>query len=343
MTVSELIFSGEFTKDYGNISIEIENIQRLSENINNHTLFFDLYSKKKNRSKELFTIAKSKPKAIITEHEEDFINVKIPVFSVKNVRRAYSFAYSAFQKINYSNLVFIGITGTNGKTTTASLLKSIFDGVGIKNGFIGTGKIISGNKVLTDINYSMTCPDPEVLYPAIKRIENDNCEIIIMEVSSHALALEKVAPIPFQIGIFTGLSEEHMDFHSNMESYFQEKSKLFTNTKKAIINYDDVWGRRLYHSLGDKAEGIGVVYQSDNYALEVALNGLTGSEYIYKSKTFASAIKLNIPGSHNIYNSMLAFAAARSLGLLPKDIRDALAKVTAIDGRCAASFLHNFL
>ena len=150
---------------------------------------------------------------------------------------------------NLDNIKFIGITGTNGKSTTAIILKNILSDFGYKVGLIGTGKIIFENEILSDENYSMTTPAPEVLYSAIGKMEEMGAEIIVMEVSSHALDQERAFPINFHIGIFTNLSPEHLDYHKNIDNYFKAKCKLFQNSKHKIINVDDPYGKTLFKNI----------------------------------------------------------------------------------------------
>ena len=155
-----------------------------------------------------------------------------------------------------------------------------------------------------------------------------------MEASSHALELEKLAPISFDIGIFTGLSHDHLEFHGSMEKYFNAKEKLIANAREVIINFDDPWGKRLYEKYACKATGIGVVWRSDISATDVEISGLAGIGYIYKGKNFLTRVKLPLPGIHNLYNSMCAFEAAYKMHLLPKDIKEALSRLERIGGRC---------
>ena len=270
--------------------------------------------------------------AIVGEYVPEDIASNIVV--VDNSRLALAKMSAAYYDYPYKKFKLIGITGTNGKTTTATMLNEILKCSGIKTGFIGTGKIISNNTVITDEKYSMTCPDPEILYPAVKRIEKDGCDIIIMEVSSHALALEKVSPIPFHMAIFTGLSREHLDFHSNMENYLKEKEKLIKKAEFCIINCDDESGYELYNKYSFKSEGVGITRITDNNALKIEDEETAGTQYVLRGNNYLSAVKINLPGEFNVYNSMLAFAAAVKMGIKPCDVKNALKTVVSVEGRC---------
>ncbi len=332
MKLKELLDCENSKIPHSLLSRDINVIERNEDSANEETLFF--YLKKKNENSErIKSIISKKPLAIVTEDKEIFKGTKIPVIEVKNARESYSIAYSNFCKIDYENLKFIGITGTNGKTTTATMLKAILENNGKKCGFIGTGKILSKNRLLSDKDYSMTSPDPEVLYPVIKEMERDECEFIIMEVSSHALALDKTSPIPFDVGIFTGLSSEHMDFHNNMDNYFLAKEKLISKAKCGIINIDDEKGLELYKKYREKSVGVSIKSVADVTAIDIKAEDFFGSRYIYKTNKFLTPISLNIPGIYNIYNSMLAVSAAIHLGTLPCKCKEGLKELSTIEGR----------
>ena len=181
----------------------------------------------------------------------------------------------------------------------------------------------------------MTTPDPDLLYPSIKRMQDDGCEYIIMEVSSHALALEKLSPINFDLGIFTNLSHEHLDFHHTMEEYFQAKMRLFKKCKVGIFNIDDHYGRRAYAEARCQKSSFGVLWQADVVAKEPKLNGFSGSSYLYKEKDFIFKMNLPLVGAHNIYNSLAAISATIKLGTRPCIAKKALEK--ALRGICRGS------
>ena len=170
----------------------------------------------------------------------------IPAIRVSNPRLAMALAFYRYESPRLENVRIIGVTGTNGKTSTATMICNVLSEAGYKTGFIGTGKITIDKEYIVDGNYSMTTPDPPLLYKSLKRMSEEGCDVIIMEVSSHALALHKLAPIKFDIGVFTNLSSEHLDFHQNIDNYFKAKMELFNLCDLAIINIDDKYGRLAY-------------------------------------------------------------------------------------------------
>lgn len=332
MKLENLLPESEFI-DNNKKSIEFSSVTRLLSEITGESAFFFLKPIKSDSKKTVKEIIKRAPKVIVCEDKTLFNNTKIPTIEVKNARRAYAYAMSNLCGISYEGMTFIGVTGTNGKTSTASMLKAIFEYAEYKVGFIGTGKILSDNVSLADSNYSMTCPDPEILYPTISRMKSDGCKIIIMEVSSHALALEKTAPIPFWGAAFTGLSPEHLDFHGDMENYFLEKEKLIAKCDFAVVNYDDAYGKRLCKKYKDKVVPCGVIWQTAVSATDVENFGLDGVEYILKSD-FLTKITLKVPGIYNVYNSMIAVSICTRYGIAPCICKQALSALAHIDGRC---------
>ncbi|MBE6635157.1 MAG: UDP-N-acetylmuramoyl-L-alanyl-D-glutamate--2,6-diaminopimelate ligase [Ruminococcaceae bacterium] len=334
MKIKELIPNDEIINIGKYAETDIQNCTSDFRRADKGSLLFLLPGVSFNTYELIPEFLKSSPCAIVTEKISEFPKTRVPLIEVKNARRAFAFAMSALSKINYKELKFIGVTGTNGKTSTATMIYRILNLNGYRCGFIGTGKIEFCNKRYTDENYSMTCPDPDLLYPTLHTMQDDGCNVIVMEVSSHALELEKTAPISFDIGIFTGFSHEHIDFHGSMEAYFSAKEKLIKSAKRAIINFDDDGGKRLYDRYREKSTGVGVVWKSDVSATDVENYGLCGIGYIFRGKNFLTRVKLPLPGLYNIYNSMLAFEAAIEMNVTPKGIKEALESTDFIEGRC---------
>ena len=257
----------------------------------------------------------------------------IPSIRVENPRLAWANACFRYERFSTDGLIIIGITGTNGKTTTATLIKHILSENGYKVGFIGTGKIEINGKVISDENYSMTTPDPPLLYRSLHRMQNEGCDAVIMEVSSHSLALDKLAPLQFDYGVFTNLTPEHMDFHSDMEKYFAAKLKLFQNAKCSIFNFDDEYGRRAYSLTKGRRISAGILWRGDVWACNIGKNDFSGIEYYYHGKDFSFKASLPLPGIYNAYNSMLAATVCIDMGLRPCRVKECLRTSPKVDGR----------
>ena len=257
----------------------------------------------------------------------------INTIRVKNSRLSTATAYYRYNHVDTDGMTVIGITGTNGKTTTATLIKEILVGCGHSVGFIGTGRIEIKGEVISDNNYSMTTPDPPLLYSAIQKMKDSGCDIIVMEVSSHALALEKVTPLSFNYAVFTNLSNEHMDFHQNIEDYFLTKLKLFNKSKYSYFNIDDEYGQRAYDMSNGIKKSASLKKAADIWANEISNKGLCGLEYVYNEKNVSFKTTLNLPGEYNIYNAMLASAVCIDYGCDTGKVQKILSDIKQLNGR----------
>lgn len=274
-----------------------------------------------------------KPYAIVCEGAMDEKYNDVAKITVKNARRALAIAYSLQFPIDYGRISVIGVTGTNGKTTTASLIHHIISESGIKCGFIGTGCIKIGEDDGTPPSYTMTTPDPDTLYPLLKKMEEAECRAVVMEVSSHAIALEKIAGIEFQLALFTNLTPEHMDFHTSIEEYFETKMKLLYAAERCIINIDDRYGLEARKMLMHKSVGVGIVRQGDVYATEINMHGLSGSDFYYQTDNYIFGASTLLPGAFNIYNAMMAITASIEYGVKPCIAKRALSTFAYAKGR----------
>ena len=257
----------------------------------------------------------------------------IPTIRVNNPRLAMANAYYRFEKTSLDGLKLIGITGTNGKSSTATLIKKVLSECGYKVGFIGTGKIEICDKEITNCHYSMTTPDPNLLYKSLAQMKNEGCDAVVMEVSSHALALDKVAPLQFDYGVFTNLSPEHLDFHGNMEEYFLAKTKLIEKSKCSIFNIDDEHARKAYSLCKGRKLSVGIIWRGDVWASNINNRGFDGIEYLYHGKGFSFKMDLNLAGIYNAYNSMLAATICIDMGCKPCDVKRIMKEISSIHGR----------
>lgn len=304
-----------------------------TEDITSDTLFFLTEGIRYDKSRLLPFIVAKRPLAIVVPIGTKTESADIPIIYAENVRRAYAEAYFRFCGLENTKMKFIAVTGTNGKTTTATMIAEILQQSGKHVGWIGTGKILSDGKLLSDLYYSMTTPDPEILYPMLKTMEEAGCEFVVMEASSHALALEKLSPLLFEISIFTNLSKEHLDFHTDMEDYYLAKARLFKNTRLAILNNDDPYARRLAEECKCKVLRAGAIFPAEITATNVESHGLGGCSYMYKTKGPKFFVHSALPGVYHVYNSMLALSAAIALGVPPCDAKQYVEGIKIIPGR----------
>ncbi len=314
-------------------SLNAKTLSASIEHIDGETLFFLTEGVSYEKKKLLPFILAKGPLAIVTSEKDTEQSTDVPILYTENVRRVYAEAYFRFCGLAESKMKLIAITGTNGKTTTATMLYEILHAEKIKTGFIGTGRILLDGKPLSSPYYSMTTPDPQILYPALKEMQENGCEAVIMEASSHALALEKLAPLRFDTAIFTNLSDEHLDFHGSMEEYYLAKARLFQMTRHAILNIDDPYARRLLHECSCPTTRVGALFEGDVMAKSIERRDPEGSSYIYKTAGPTFSVKLKLSGMYQIYNSMLALSAAIHLGVPPCRARKAMEAIGKVPGR----------
>lgn len=264
---------------------------------------------------------------------EDKIDVPVPVIYVKSARITIAELACRFYGYPSKKLSLVGITGTNGKTTTTYLIKSILEAAGKRVGIIGTNQNIIGDKMLFTKSTTPTTPNALELQQLFTEMVYNGAEYVVMEVSSHALALERVHGCEFDVGVFTNLTQDHLDFHKTMENYYQAKAKLFDISKKGVINYDDESGRRMYKSCGcNDILRVGIHEDSDLRAENIKITS-RGSDFtlIYKSKHYP--VHIQIPGEFSVYNAICAAGAALQLGIDIDTVIDGLAKAVGVVGR----------
>jgi len=254
------------------------------------------------------------------------------------VADSYS-AYALLAELNCDfpsrDLKLIGITGTNGKTTTAFLIRSILEQAGHKCGLISTVEYAYPGK---SIQAERTTPDPMELQRLFCEMRNSECEYAVMEVSSHALAQNRTGSAKFASAVFSNLSGDHLDYHNNMDSYFEAKKKLFTehlhNNASAVVNIDDPYGKKL-------AEDIPLVFafgrscdaDMEILKIETSFSG-TNVQVMINKHTFSVFSPLY--GAFNAYNIAAAAGVALSLGISEKNICTGIENMKNVPGRLEA-------
>ena len=238
------------------------------------------------------------------------------IVTVDNTRRASALLYNAWFGLPSQKMRFIGITGTNGKTTVSCMIFALLEASGYRCGLIGTlGIFSSGLERLEDTVQdplaNMTTPDVEALYFALSKLAEQGTDIVVMEVSSHALALCKTDGIFFDTAVFTNLTQDHLDFHHTMEDYFLAKKKLFNNCRRAIVNIDDRYGKRIFEAFPDRCISCSMAGEGDLCASKIALCGLEGSSFTIGKRDGESLdVRLSLLGRFNVMNALECFGAA---------------------------------
>ena len=261
---------------------------------------------------------------------EDEIDVSVPVMYVKNSRRTMAELACRFYGNPASKFSLVGITGTNGKTTSTYLVKSILETAGKRVGIIGTNQNIIGDKVLLTKSTTPTTPNALELQQLFTEMVNNGAQYVVMEVSSHALELDRVYGCKFDVGVFTNLTQDHLDFHKTMENYFNAKAKLFDISEKGVVNYDDESGKRIYEK-GACADimRVGLGEECDLRAENISFSS-RGADFdmVYGGKAYKTHIQ--IPGEFSVYNAICAAGAALQLGIDIETVIKGLANAVGV-------------
>ena len=271
--------------------------------------------------------------AVICERDDGYGIDSAKIMYTENARRTLAICYYNLYGIDSEKTKLVAVTGTNGKTTVASILHYILRFSGEDAGFIGTGSILINDTEVSDRYYSMTTPDPKELYRQISDMQKLGCGYIVLEASSHAIALEKLYPLYFDVGIFTNLSAEHRDFHKDMQDYFDVKLSLFERCKLGIFNLDCPYSRRAYELAKCEKTSVGIINTGDAYASDIHIKGLRGSSFFYREEGLIFGVDLSLVGAFNVYNSLLALRAAIKLGIRPCVAKRAINCLSGIAGR----------
>ena len=260
-------------------------------------------------------------------------DIKIPIIRTEKVRKSLSYAFYIESGFDKSKTKLIAVTGTNGKTSTSTIIHNVLNGLGVKCGQIGTGILRSGSTTLSDENYNMTTPDADMLFMKMREMQRMGCEVIVMEVSSHSIAFDKITPLFFDIALFTNLSSEHLDFHRDMESYYLTKLKLFDHCQKGVFNIDDDYGKRAYTESGCDKLSFGILERGEIYCTDIEYHGLSGTDFYYCDDKRIFKISTPLPGCFNIYNCALAMSAILELGIPASKAKAEISTVSSISGR----------
>jgi UDP-N-acetylmuramoyl-L-alanyl-D-glutamate--2,6-diaminopimelate ligase len=271
--------------------------------------------------------------AILVEKVIDQIDA-VTIIMTANNRKALARLASNFYDRPSHNMKVIGITGTNGKTTTTHLIKAILEEAGLKTGLMGTLYAQVDNKT---IDFGHTTPEAPEVEKFMEICQENKAQYIVMEVSSHALDLYRVDCIDFNIAVFTNLTQDHLDYHNNMEKYLASKLKLFNmitpeNKNFVIVNADDNYSGDFIQDAKAKVYTYGLSDNSDIKATNVKID-LKGSQFTLSFKGLTTNIKVKLIGMFSIYNVLAAIAVGLGEGISLEIIKTALEKVNGVPGR----------
>ncbi len=255
-----------------------------------------------------------------------------------DTRYAMALLAARFYDNPSSKMKMIGITGTNGKTTTANLVAAVLGAAGQKTGLIGTIHNRIGERILP---VKHTTPESLDLQKLLAEMADEGVKTCVMEVSSHALALHRVAGCEFDVAVFTNFTQDHLDFHENMEEYLETKLRLFENLslpgakkeeKYAVVNIDDPRAADIIETTGVPVYTYGIEGQADTRAADIELNA-RGVNFTALGRWGSCPLNLKITGLFNVYNTLAAFTVVAALGVPIATIRNALEAAGGVAGR----------
>ena len=321
----------------GTLDRPVESIAYDSRRVQRNALFVAMRGEKVDGHEFIGQAVEKGASVIVTDREEKHLRATCVV--VEDTRTSLADLSAIFYGHPAQRLKLAAVTGTNGKTTTSFLIKHVCEKAGLRCGLIGTVRYEIGERVLPAIR---TTPESLDLQELLAQIVNAGCRAAAMEVSSHALAQNRTRGLEWNVAVFTNLTQDHLDFHGTMESYFESKTKLFTqlgqqeNKRKpaAVVNIDDRYGQQLLDKI-DKSVAI-VTYgmgaradfRASNYRVEFG-----GTSYQLDARGKSYLVRVPLIGRFNVANSVAALAAANGLGV---DLRAAvlsLGKSPQVPGR----------
>ena len=255
---------------------------------------------------------------------------EVPYVLVSSDRKALAVIGANFYGYPARSMTMIGITGTNGKTSSTLLLKHILEEVqGAKVGLIGTMENLIGQEVVPT---ERTTPESFELQALFARMRDAGCTHVVMEVSSHALVLDRVGTVRYDVAAFTNLTEDHLDFHETMENYCDAKAMLFSRCGRAVMNCDDPWFARMHTGVTCPVITTSVKGAAGLYAQNVQMHadGVTFTAVFGQETAY---VKLGIPGKFTVYNALTVLGMALQLGISLEAAAQALSTAKGVKGR----------
>lgn len=327
MKLREILEGTDYEIINGSEDIEIGKIVTDSRKTEKGDLFIALTGIGTDGHNYIESAVKAGAAAVVAEHECDCFGATLIV--TKNSRILAAYAAANYYGMCHKKLKLIGVTGTNGKTTVTHIIKQILDLKGEKTGLIGTNHYLIGDGELPS---SGTTPEAEELHGIFKKMADEGCKYVVMEVSSHALALHRCEGLNFEVGVFTNLTEDHLNYHKDMDDYAQAKSKLFAMSKYSVINEDDPYHKVMKKAAQGKIVTYSIKKNSDMRAEDIAYSQ-RGISFTWTYGTSKVPMKMAIPGEFSVYNALAGLGAAAMLGLSDMDMAKGLLIVRGVKGR----------
>lgn len=330
MDLREILKGVDYELIKGDMDKDILDIQYNSKNVEKDSLFIAIEGYSTDGHKYIKSAIEKGAKTIVCSKDIEEIEGDYTLLKVQDGRKALAILASNYFDNPKDKLKIIGITGTNGKTTTTFMIKSILEEAGYKVGLLGTISNYIGDK---RIPTERTTPESLEMHKLFKDMVEEGVEYCVMEVSSHSLYLNRVYGIKFEEGIFTNLTQDHLDFHETFDNYYKAKFILFENSKKSIINIDDEYGKKLLMDIERESLTYSTEKASNLSAYNIKMHS-RGIKFSVDYKNEKEEIDIHIPGRYNISNALGAILACLNEGISLKVIKEGLENLSGVPGRC---------
>ncbi len=344
MTLQELLDPCDVVKTSGDLQAEVVSITEDSRAVGPGSVFVAIQGTQQDGHQFVNQAFAQGATAVVVEEggfqcdPTEFLPTGSALIQVKNSRKALGLMASQLCGNPSQHLKMVGVTGTNGKTTVTHLAASLLETQGHQVGLLGTVGYVYGKERR---EASHTTPAPVQLQDMLREMVRTGTGVGVLEVSSHALALNRVAGCEFDIVVFTNLTQDHLDFHHTMEQYFQAKLHLFTDyvgaghksaPKRALVNADDPWAPLILQECPIPVWTFGLHGKADIQAEAVQL-GMEGTQFVVNSPLGRMSITSQLVGEHNVSNMLAAIGIGLEMGMTPTSIEHALRSVPNVPGR----------
>ena len=344
MKLQELLVPADIVKTHGDLHSEVIAITENSRDVRPGSLFVAIRGAQQDGHNFVSQALAQGAVAVVVE-ERCFQNAAVETIAsdstlvyVHNSRKALGVLASKLHGMPSLDLKMVGVTGTNGKTTVTHLAKSLLEAQGHQVGLFGTVGYVFGKEHRVA---SHTTPAPVQLQEMLGEMVRAGTDVGVLEVSSHALELDRVAGCEFDVVVFTNLTQDHLDFHQTMENYFQAKLRLFTEyvdggqksgPKRALVNVDDAWAPLILQQCRIPVWTFGIHSKADIQAESIQL-GMNGTQFVVSSPLGRMTITSQLVGEHNVSNMLAAIGIGLEMGMTPVRIEQALESVSNVPGR----------
>lgn len=264
--------------------------------------------------------------ALVVEHE---LPLPVPQVVVENTRIAMAEMAAAFYGYPARGMRIVGVTGTNGKTSTTYMLRAIAEQCGLKVGLIGTIRNLIGERI---VDTERTTPESVDLQRILREMKDEGVELVVMEASSHSLDQRRVHGIEFETAVFTNLTQDHLDYHKTFENYLAAKMRIFAQARQAVVNRDDPHAQTILNGLTIPCKTFGIREQADISASEIDIT-TRGVQFDMHCPLGTIRMYVPIPGLFSVFNAMGAAAAAIQLGLPLSAVKNGIETMGSVSGR----------